>query len=195
MAVERALASSRDRQPAPPVKNRRIRLMIVDDSVVARAVLSRMVESDDAFEIAAVAGTAEDAIDALQAVRVDTILLDLEMPGAGGLRSIPRILDNACGAHIMIVSSMAEEGAEETVRGPGARGGRCSCPSPARAASTAASRKSCSRASRRSAMPTTDGLRRCQAGQTGSSTHRFGRCRTTRSSFSRSAHRPAASTR
>ena len=89
--------------------------MIVDDSAVARSVLSRMVESDDAFEIAAVAGTAEDAIDTLQSVRVDTILLDLEMPGAGGLRSIPRILDNACGAHVMIVSSMAEEGAEETV--------------------------------------------------------------------------------
>ena len=89
--------------------------MIVDDSMVARSVLSRIVESDDRFELAAVAGTAEDAIDALQAVRVDTILLDLEMPGAGGLRSIPRILDNAFGAHIMIVSSMAEEGAEETV--------------------------------------------------------------------------------
>jgi len=113
--MERALASSRDRRLAPHRTARRIRLMIVDDSVVARAVLSRMVESDDAFEIAAIAGTAEDAIDALQAVRVDTILLDLEMPGAGGLRSIPRILDNACGAHIMIVSSMAEEGAEETV--------------------------------------------------------------------------------
>ena len=89
--------------------------MIVDDSMVARSVLSRIVESDNTFELAAVAGTAEDAIDALQAVRVDTILLDLEMPGAGGLRSIPRILDNAFGAHIMIVSSMAEEGAEETV--------------------------------------------------------------------------------
>jgi len=106
--VERALASSRDRQSVPPVKHRRrIRLMIVDDSAVARSVLSRMIESDGSFEIAAVAGTAEDAIDALQAVRVDTILLDLEMPGAGGLRSIPRILDNACGAHVMIVSSVA----------------------------------------------------------------------------------------
>jgi len=113
--VERALARSRDRQPAPSPRNRRIRLMIVDDSMVARSVLSRIVESDDTFELAAVAGTAEDAIDALQAVRVDTILLDLEMPGAGGLRSSPRILDNAFGAHIMIVSSMAEEGAEETV--------------------------------------------------------------------------------
>jgi two-component system chemotaxis response regulator CheB len=89
--------------------------MIVDDSIVARAVLSRMVGSDDDFEIAAVAGTAEDAIDALHAVSVDIILLDLEMPGAGGLKSIPRIIKAAAGAHVMIVSSLAEEGAEETV--------------------------------------------------------------------------------
>ncbi len=89
--------------------------MIVDDSMVARAVLSRMLESDGGFEIAAVAGTAEDAIDALGQVRVDIILLDLEMPGAGGLKSIPGILKAAHGARVMIVSSLAEEGAEETV--------------------------------------------------------------------------------
>jgi two-component system chemotaxis response regulator CheB len=89
--------------------------MIVDDSTVARAVLSRMVESDPAFEIMAVAGTAEDAIEALNQVRVDVIILDLEMPGAGGLKSIPRIIAAAGGAKIMIVSSLAEEGAEQTV--------------------------------------------------------------------------------
>ena len=89
--------------------------MIVDDSMVARAVLTRMLESDGGFEIAAVAGTAEDAIDALAQVRVDIILLDLEMPGVGGLRSIPKILEAAHGAKVMIVSSLAEEGAEETV--------------------------------------------------------------------------------
>jgi two-component system chemotaxis response regulator CheB len=113
--MERALARSRDRQGQPPPSRRRIRLMIVDDSMVARAVLSRMIESDPGFEIAAVAGTAEDAIEALRAVRVDIILLDLEMPGAGGLKSIPRILKAAAGARVMIVSSLAEEGAEETV--------------------------------------------------------------------------------
>lgn len=89
--------------------------MIVDDSMIARAVLSRMIESDGEFEIAAVAGTAEDAIDALRAVSVDVILLDLEMPGAGGLKSIPRIIAAAGGARIMIVSSQVEEGAEQTV--------------------------------------------------------------------------------
>jgi two-component system chemotaxis response regulator CheB len=89
--------------------------MIVDDSMVARAVLSRMVETDDSFEIAAVAGSAEDAIDALHEVRVDIVLLDLEMPGAGGLKSIPRIIRAGSGAKVMIVSSLAEEGAEATV--------------------------------------------------------------------------------
>jgi len=89
--------------------------MIVDDSMVARAVLSRMVEADSAFEIAAVAGTAEDAIDALHEVRVDIVILDLEMPGAGGLKSIPRIIGAGAGAKVMIVSSLAEDGAEETV--------------------------------------------------------------------------------
>ena len=113
--MERALARSRDRYEGPPKTRRRIRLMIVDDSTVARAVLSRMVESDPAFEILAVAGTAEDAIEALNQVRVDIIILDLEMPGAGGLKSIPRIISAAAGAKIMIVSSLAEEGAEHTV--------------------------------------------------------------------------------
>ena len=95
--------------------NPRIRLMVVDDSMVARAVLSRMIEADDGFEIVAVAGTAEDAIVALGQIRVDVILLDLEMPGAGGLKSIPKILAAARGAKVLIVSSLAEEGAEETV--------------------------------------------------------------------------------
>jgi len=89
--------------------------MIVDDSTVARAVLSRMVESDPAFEITAVAGTAEDAIEALGECRVDIVLLDLEMPGEGGLKSIPRIIAAAGGAKVMIVSSLAEDGAEQTV--------------------------------------------------------------------------------
>jgi two-component system chemotaxis response regulator CheB len=89
--------------------------MIVDDSMVARAVLARMIEADPAFEIVAVAGTAEDALEALAAVRVDIVLLDLDMPGAGGLNSIPKIIEAAAGAKVIIVSSVAEDGAEETV--------------------------------------------------------------------------------
>jgi len=113
--MERALARSRDRLPDPRNTRRRIRLMLVDDSTVARAVLTRMIETDPAFEIIGVAGTAEDAIEALTECRVDIVVLDLEMPGAGGLKSIPRIIAAAAGAKVMIVSSLAEDGAEQTV--------------------------------------------------------------------------------
>jgi two-component system chemotaxis response regulator CheB len=106
IALARPVAA---RHPRP------IRLMIVDDSTVARAVLSRMVEADGGFELAAVAGTAEDALDALEHVAVDVILLDLEMPGAGGLKMLPRILAGARGARVIVVSSLAEEGAKATV--------------------------------------------------------------------------------
>jgi two-component system chemotaxis response regulator CheB len=89
--------------------------MIVDDSMVARAVLSRMIDADGNFEIAGIAGTAEDAIEALGQIMVDIVLLDLEMPGVGGLKALPNILEAAKGAKVLIVSSLAEEGAEETV--------------------------------------------------------------------------------
>ena len=89
--------------------------MLVDDSIVARAVLSRMIESDGGFAIVGVAASGEDAIAALDHVHVDIVLLDLEMPGAGGLKLLPAILRAARGARVMIVSSAAEEGAEETI--------------------------------------------------------------------------------
>ncbi len=107
LAVDRNRASSGGDPP--------IRLMIVDDSMVARAVLSRMIESDGGFEIVAVAGSAEDAIKSLSEIRVDVVMLDLEMPGAGGLKSIPAILAAARGARVLIVSTLAEEGAGATL--------------------------------------------------------------------------------
>ena len=112
-----ALATSRASHRAGPAKpsRRPIKLMIVDDSMVARALLSRMIDADGNFEIAAIAGTAEDAIEALGQVMVDIVLLDLEMPGVGGLKGLPGILQAAKGAKVLIVSSLAEEGAEETV--------------------------------------------------------------------------------
>jgi two-component system chemotaxis response regulator CheB len=107
-----ALARRRlDRLADPP-----IRLMIVDDSEVARAVLSRMVSAHADFEIVATAGNAKDALDALKAVRCDIILLDVEMPGASGLEALPEILAAGQGARVLIVSSLAEHGAETTLR-------------------------------------------------------------------------------
>jgi two-component system chemotaxis response regulator CheB len=90
--------------------------MIVDDSAVARAVLARMVSAEPDFELAALAANARDALAALKTVNVDIVLLDLEMPETHGLDALPDILRAGTGAQVLIVSSMAEAGAEMTVR-------------------------------------------------------------------------------
>ena len=90
--------------------------MIVDDSMVARAVLRRMIEADRRFEIAAVAGTAEDAIEALGAVPRRHRPARSGNAGRGRAQVDPRRSSRRPrGAKVMIVSSLAEEGAEETV--------------------------------------------------------------------------------
>ena len=93
-----------------------IRIMIVDDSQIARAVLSRMISMHRDLEVAATAGNAAEALDALKSVRVDIVLLDVEMPGTSGLEALPEVLRQGDGARVMIVSSAAEDGAEATVR-------------------------------------------------------------------------------
>lgn len=90
--------------------------MIVDDSTVARAVLSRMLAAEPDFEVVAMAGNAGEAIDALKSVSVDAILLDVEMPGTSGIEALPDIIRAGGGARVIVVSSMAEDGAEVTVR-------------------------------------------------------------------------------
>lgn len=102
-------ASARQARPAP------LKVMIVDDSITARTVHSRIVASDEEMSVVAIAGTAEQAIHLLGEVRVDVILLDLDMPGIGGLDALPRIIQAAGGARIMVVSSLTVDGAEQTL--------------------------------------------------------------------------------
>lgn len=94
---------------------RPIRVMIVDDSAVARAVLSRMVTNDGGFEVVVEAAGAQGALDALRSTLVDIVLLDVEMPGTSGLAALPDILREGRGARVLIVSSLAEDGAASTL--------------------------------------------------------------------------------
>lgn len=94
---------------------RPVRVLIVDDSIVARTVFTRMLDSP-AFEIVAAAGNADHAIELLGIHKVDIILLDVEMPGTDGLTALPRILEASDGARVLIVSSACAEGAAATVK-------------------------------------------------------------------------------
>ncbi len=106
-------AQSRAAEAGAP---RPIRLLIVDDSAVARAVFARMVGERGEFEIAATVHSAEAAMTFLASDRADIILLDIEMPGQDGLSAMPALIRASNGARVLIVSSSAEKGAAASIQ-------------------------------------------------------------------------------
>lgn len=92
-----------------------VRVMIVDDSLTVRTVFSRLIESDPRLQVSATASNAERAIAILRDKPADVVLLDLEMPGMGGLEALPKILEAAANTQVLVVSSLTEDGAEHTV--------------------------------------------------------------------------------
>mgnify|MGYP002779074894 CR=1 FL=1 len=108
-------AASMDRPFAHPGAAAAIRVMIVDDSLTVRTIFKRMVDSDPALVIAGTASSAEGAIAQLQQTPADVVLLDLEMPGIGGLDALPAILATPGKPQVLVVSSLTVDGAEHTL--------------------------------------------------------------------------------
>ena len=67
------------------------------------------------MEVVGSCGSAESALMRLDREPADVVLLDLEMPGMGGMQALPKILQKAPETQILVVSSLTEEGAEHTL--------------------------------------------------------------------------------
>ncbi len=102
--------------PRPNAPTDGIRVLIVDDSVVARAVIGRMIEGMARFHVAASVSDVRGALAFLAAESADVILLDLEMPGISGLTALPDLVLAGRGAKILVVSSAADDGAAAAVQ-------------------------------------------------------------------------------
>ncbi len=92
------------------------RVLIVDDSVVVRAVIARLIDASDRFSVVGAVGNVAAALAFLERATVDFILLDIEMPGIDGLSALPDLIAAGQGAKVLIVSSSADEGGATAVR-------------------------------------------------------------------------------
>ncbi|PZU07477.1 MAG: chemotaxis response regulator protein-glutamate methylesterase [Sphingomonas sp.] len=88
--------------------------MVVDDSIVARAVLVRLLQNEPDIAVVAEANSGRSALAALAVHRPDLTLLDLEMPDMGGLEALPEIIERG-GGRVMVVSSACGEGASASI--------------------------------------------------------------------------------
>lgn len=102
-------------RPAPLPTDRIVRVLIIDDSVVARAVIARALDAPQIAVVGAVpnAGT---ALAFLATTEVDLMVLDIDMPGIDGLSALPDLLHAGGQARVLVVSSACAEGAAATLQ-------------------------------------------------------------------------------
>ena len=96
--------------PDPESSARTVRVMLVDDSLVVRSILERIVDQRAGLEICASVASAHDALAFLAREPVDVVVLDIEMPGMSGIDALPHILSRAAKARVLILSSNCVEG-------------------------------------------------------------------------------------
>jgi two-component system, chemotaxis family, protein-glutamate methylesterase/glutaminase len=104
------------RPAAPEAKARKIRAMIVEDSVVIRGLLTRWISAEDDIEIAGIAVNGREAIRLAGDLKPDVIVLDIEMPVMDGLTALPEILKSSPKSRVIMASNLTQRGGEVTIR-------------------------------------------------------------------------------
>ena len=82
-----------------------IRLLIVDDHPIMRDGLRGVFRGDEDFEVAGEASDGAEAVRLAQAVTPDVILMDLRMPGMGGVEAIAKLRELGNPARVLILTT------------------------------------------------------------------------------------------
>ena len=103
--------------PSPSVAaGRRIRVMIVDDAVVVRGLLARWVEAEPDLELAASLRTGREAVDQLERVDPDVVVLDIDMPELDGMAALPQLRAKKPDLIVIMASTLTRRNAEISLR-------------------------------------------------------------------------------
>jgi DNA-binding NarL/FixJ family response regulator len=87
----------------------RIRVLLADDHAVLRGGLSALIDLESDMTVVAEVGSGEEAIDSTEALKPDVVVMDLDMPGMGGLEATRKIVGLEAGARVLVLTSQAEE--------------------------------------------------------------------------------------
>ncbi|HHK74740.1 MAG TPA: chemotaxis response regulator protein-glutamate methylesterase [Rhizobiales bacterium] len=85
--------------------------MIVDDSVVIRGLLSRWLKESPGIEVAAACRNGKVAVEQVERIDPDIVVLDIEMPEMDGMTALPLLLEKKPGLKVIMASTLTKRNA------------------------------------------------------------------------------------
>jgi two-component system, chemotaxis family, protein-glutamate methylesterase/glutaminase len=102
--------------PAPAAALGPVRVMVVDDSVVVRGLVSRWIEAEPDLAIAASLRTGRDAVNQLERADPDVVVLDVDMPDLDGISALPLLLEKKPDLIVIMASTLTRRNAEISLK-------------------------------------------------------------------------------
>ena len=99
-----------------------LNVLLVDDHSVVRMGFKMLIDSEKDMQVIAEAETGEDGIIKFQEIKPDVIVMDITMPGIGGLEAIDRIIAKDKNAKILVLSAHEDSVHPKRVLSAGAIG-------------------------------------------------------------------------
>jgi len=99
----------------PRVPSARVRVLVVDDTVVYRRILQRVVEEIPSAEVVGTASNGRVALERLRSLEVDLVLLDIEMPEMNGIETLAVIRAEWPRIGVVLLSGVDRSAADLTV--------------------------------------------------------------------------------
>ncbi|WP_407150928.1 chemotaxis response regulator protein-glutamate methylesterase [Bradyrhizobium sp. ORS 86] len=101
--------------PTSP-RTEKVRVMVVDDSVVIRGMISRWIGAEPDMEVVASLRTGLDAVNQLQRINPDVAVLDIEMPDLDGISALPQLLAKKRDLVVIMASTLTRRNAEISLK-------------------------------------------------------------------------------
>ena len=99
-----------------------IRLLIADDHEMVREGLQLMFAADPDLEVVATAASGEEAVELITTSQADVVLMDLHMPGMGGLGALRALRHRGATAQVLVLTGIAGDQDALAAIGAGAAG-------------------------------------------------------------------------
>ncbi|MBP9676797.1 MAG: response regulator transcription factor [Anaerolineaceae bacterium] len=85
------------------------RILLVDDHALVRLGLKKLLEQHPYFEVVGEASTAKEAVDKVETLSPDVVLMDIRMPGLSGIEACEIITENFPDTKVIMLTSYAED--------------------------------------------------------------------------------------